>query len=110
MRREQLTLGTMAQWAADILGVGFPPSGRRRGVGRRRQVPVQILGSSLAGGAGRKGKGAQPWRILAREWLHRCPVRPGGLEMGSQGCWSTWESLGTGDQDEVSWGRGGAEA
>lgn len=29
VRSEQLTLGTMALWAANILGVGFPPSAHR---------------------------------------------------------------------------------
>lgn len=46
---EQLTLGTMALWAPDILGVGFPPSERRSWCRVEETGASQIPGSSWAG-------------------------------------------------------------
>lgn len=73
---------------------------RGRAQGRTRQV----LCEPLAGGAGRKGAGAERPRVLAGEWCHGGLCGQEGWRWGSRRCWSPWESLGRGDQAEVSGG------
>lgn len=95
--RGQLTPGTMASWAPNILVWDVLCRGR----GDRCWSRFLRKSGRMSRTEGQRGKAVEgPGTSTAVT----CPVRSGGLEPGAGRRWSTWESPGPGDQGEVSGG------